>query len=47
MAGVVIEALVRDVLADLIARKGNERLRLVINELLSTIACRGARASGT
>jgi DNA mismatch repair protein MutL len=45
--GVVIEALVCDVLAELIARKGSERLRLAINELLSTVACRGARAAGT
>jgi len=46
-AGAVIEALVCGVLADLIARKRSERLRLAINELLSTVVRRGARASGT
>jgi DNA mismatch repair protein MutL len=44
-AGAFIEALVRGVLADLIARKGSERLRLAINELLATVVRRGARAS--
>jgi DNA mismatch repair protein MutL len=42
LSGADIEALVRDVLADLITHARSERLHIAINELLATIACHGA-----
>jgi DNA mismatch repair protein MutL len=42
LSGVDLEALVRDVLADLMAQARSDRLRVAINELLSTVACHGA-----
>jgi DNA mismatch repair protein MutL len=40
--GVDIEALVRDMLADLIALAHSDRFHVAINELLSTVACHSA-----
>jgi len=40
--GVDIEALVRDVLGDLIALAHSDRFHVAINELLSTVACHSA-----
>lgn len=37
-----VEALIRDVLSDLIAQGSSERIRAAINDVLSTIACHGS-----
>jgi len=42
LAGVDVEALVRDVLADLLAHARSDRIRLAIDELLSSVACHGS-----
>ncbi|MGH8502054.1 MAG: DNA mismatch repair endonuclease MutL [Gammaproteobacteria bacterium] len=42
LAGVDAEALVRDVLADLVTHARSNRLRMAIDQLLSSVACHGA-----
>ncbi len=42
LAGVDVEPLVRDVLADLLAHARSDRIRLAIDELMSSVACHGA-----
>src|SRR5680860_321383 len=42
LAGVDVEPLVRDVLADLLTHARSDRIRLAIDELLSSVACHGA-----
>ncbi len=42
LADTDVEALLRDVLSDLVAQGSSERVREAINELLSTMACHGS-----